>query len=63
MGVFSVEKEGLMITNIDRAKLLRLVEDEDAQVIDVLPEQEYSSAHTLSVLFNARKCRACATIC
>ncbi len=34
-----------MITNIDRAELLRIVEDEDAQVVDVLPEQEYSSAH------------------
>ena len=45
MGVFSVEKEGLMVTNIDRAELLRLVEDEDAQVVDVLPDEKYSSAH------------------
>ncbi len=45
MGVFSVEKEGLMVTNIDRAELLRIIEDEDAQVVDVLPDEEYSSAH------------------
>jgi rhodanese-related sulfurtransferase len=34
-----------MITNIDRAELLRIIEDEDAQVVDVLPDEEYSSAH------------------
>ncbi len=34
-----------MITNIDRAELLRIIEDEDAQVVDVLPDDEYSSAH------------------
>ncbi len=34
-----------MVTNIDRAELLRIIEDEAAQVVEVLPEQEYSSAH------------------
>ncbi len=34
-----------MITNIDRAELLRIIEDDAAQVVEVLPEQEYSSAH------------------
>jgi rhodanese-related sulfurtransferase len=34
-----------MVTNIDRAELLRVIEDEDAQIVEVLPEQEYSSAH------------------
>ncbi len=34
-----------MVTNIDRAELLRIIEDEDAQVVEVLPEQEYGSAH------------------
>ena len=30
---------------IDRNQLLRLIEDEDAQVVDVLPEPEYTEAH------------------
>lgn len=30
---------------VDRAALLRLIEDEDAQIIDVLPEPEYTEAH------------------
>ena len=34
-----------MITNIDRAELLRLIEHEDAQIVEVLPEPEYGSAH------------------
>ena len=34
-----------MVTNIDRAELLRIIEDEDAQIVEVLPDQEYSSAH------------------
>ncbi len=34
-----------MVTNIDRAELLRIIEDEDAQVVNVLPDREYDSAH------------------
>ncbi len=33
-----------MVTNIDRARLLDLIED-GAQVVDVLPEREYSAQH------------------
>jgi rhodanese-related sulfurtransferase len=34
-----------VVTAIDRSELLRLVENEDAQVVDVLPEREYTEAH------------------
>ncbi len=34
-----------MVTNIDRTELLRLIEDEGAQLVDVLPEREYNSGH------------------
>jgi rhodanese-related sulfurtransferase len=34
-----------MVTNIDRTELLRLIDDEGAQVVDVLPEREYNSGH------------------
>lgn len=34
-----------MVTAVDRSELLRLVENEDAQVVDVLPEREYTEAH------------------
>ena len=34
-----------MVTGIDRTELIRLVEEEDAQVVDVLPEPEYTEAH------------------
>lgn len=34
-----------MVTAIDRDQLLRLIEDEDAQIVDVLPEDEYVEAH------------------
>ncbi len=34
-----------MVTAIDRSQLLRLIEFEGAQVIDVLPEGEYEEAH------------------
>jgi rhodanese-related sulfurtransferase len=34
-----------MVRAIDRTELLRLMEDKDAQVVDVLPESEYSEAH------------------
>ena len=34
-----------MVTGIDRTQLLRLIEDEDAQIVDVLAEPEYTEAH------------------
>lgn len=34
-----------MVTAIDRSQLLRLIEFEDAQVVDVLPGREYEEAH------------------
>jgi len=34
-----------MVTNIDRKELLRLVDEEDAQIIDVLPAWEYEESH------------------
>ncbi|MFQ5523786.1 MAG: rhodanese-like domain-containing protein [Acidimicrobiia bacterium] len=34
-----------MEASIDRAELLRLIEEEGAQVVDVLPEREYAEAH------------------
>lgn len=34
-----------MVSAIDRIELLRLVEDDDAQVVDVLPEREYAETH------------------
>ncbi len=34
-----------MVSAIDRIELLRLIEDEDAQVVDVLPDREYAEAH------------------
>ena len=34
-----------MVTNIDRAELLRMIENEGAQLVNVLPEAEYTSAH------------------
>ncbi len=33
-----------MVVNIDRARLLDLIED-GAQVVDVLPEREYTAQH------------------
>lgn len=33
-----------MVTNIDRTRLLGLIED-GAQVVDVLPEREYTAQH------------------
>jgi rhodanese-related sulfurtransferase len=32
-------------TSIDRRGLIRLIDDEGAQVVDVLPEREYSNSH------------------
>jgi len=34
-----------MPTAIDRGELLGLVEEEDAQIVDVLPSREYTEAH------------------
>lgn len=34
-----------MSTAIDRVELQRLVEEEDAQVVDVLPEREFADSH------------------
>jgi len=34
-----------MVTPIDRTELLRLIREEDAQVVDVLPDREYNEAH------------------
>lgn len=32
-------------TRVDRAALLQLIEDENAQIVDVLPEPEYTESH------------------
>jgi rhodanese-related sulfurtransferase len=34
-----------MVNAIDRTELIRLIEDENGQVVDVLPESEYQEAH------------------
>lgn len=34
-----------MVTGIDRTGLLRLIDQEDAQLIDVLPDREYTESH------------------
>ncbi len=34
-----------MVTAIDRTELQRLIDEENAQVIDVLPEREYAESH------------------
>lgn len=34
-----------MPTRVDRIAVLRLIEDEDAHIVDVLPEPEYEEAH------------------
>ncbi len=34
-----------MTTSIDRRGLIRLIDDEGAQVVDVLPEREYFNSH------------------
>ena len=34
-----------MVTAIDRIELLRLIDEEDAQVVDVLPEDEFVASH------------------
>ncbi len=34
-----------MTTSIDRRGLIRLIDDDGAQVVDVLPEREYSNSH------------------
>lgn len=34
-----------LVAGIDRIELLRLIGEEDAQVLDVLPEAEYTESH------------------
>ena len=34
-----------MVSGIDRTELIRLIEEEDAQIVDVLPKAEYTEAH------------------
>ncbi len=34
-----------MVTALDRTELQRLIHEEDLQVVDVLPEREYSESH------------------
>ena len=40
-----VERSTRIFTSIDRAELLRLIEDESAQVLNVLPAGEYEREH------------------
>lgn len=35
----------VMVTSIDRTELQRLIDEEDAQIVDVLPEWEYAESH------------------
>ena len=34
-----------MVTAIDRIELLRLIEEEHAEIVDVLPAPEYAESH------------------
>ncbi len=34
-----------MVTAIDRSEMLRLIGEEGAQVVDVLPEREHTDSH------------------
>ena len=34
-----------MVTPVDRSELQRLIQVEDVQIVDVLPEREYSESH------------------
>ena len=34
-----------MVTSIDRTELLRLIDEENAQIVDVLPQWEYTESH------------------
>ena len=34
-----------MVTPIDRTELLRLIDEEDAQIVDVLPDGDYTTEH------------------
>jgi rhodanese-related sulfurtransferase len=34
-----------LVSGIDRVELLGLIEEENAQIVDVLPEAEYTEAH------------------
>ena len=34
-----------MVTPIDRTELLRLIDEENAQIVDVLPDRDYTAEH------------------
>ena len=34
-----------MVTSIDRTELLRLIDEENAQIVDVLPQWEFTESH------------------
>jgi len=34
-----------MVTSIDRTELQRLIDEENAQIVDVLPQQEFTESH------------------
>lgn len=34
-----------MVTNIDRRELLQLLDEDDVQIVDVLPEREFEETH------------------
>ena len=34
-----------MVTSIDRTELLRLIDEENAQIVDVLPQKEFTESH------------------
>ena len=34
-----------MVTPIDRTELLRLIDEESAQIVDVLPDGDYTAEH------------------
>ena len=34
-----------MVTPIDRTELLRLIDEENAQIVDVLPDGDYTAEH------------------
>lgn len=35
----------IVVISIDRTELLRLIDTEEAQVVDVLPKREYTDSH------------------
>ena len=54
-----------MVTNIDRDETLRLIDEEGAQVVDVLPEGEYSGRHipaAINIPLNRRTAETVTTL-